>query len=407
MISNGPSSLTPRVASTSEAPDIEETRRLPCLATLTPAPAAIRAAQVETLKVPWLSPPVPTISTASSGTATRIMRARSICAAPVISSTVSPRTRSAIRKAPIWAGVAAPAVIWSRAVRISSSLSVAPCETFWISWRNSWEGWPSMVASCRMAGGVNVATPGRKTGEIEEVGEQRVSVLGGDALGVELHPIDGMYLVLQPHDQPVGFRRHLEVGGQISALNDQGVVAGHLEAARQGTKHALAGVMDLRELAVHRLGRAHDPAAVGLANGLMAEAHAQHGDVGTRRFDQLQADAGLVRRTGPRREHDALGREANHLGDRNLVVTEDLASGAKLAQEVNEVIGKTVIVIDEDQHGRGFRGATWCRSSQGSAPAGAHGWPRGGNGAGPPAKALRFRRDAAATRTDRADPPWA
>src|SRR5262245_2298902 len=198
------------------------------------------------------------------------MRARSICAAPVISSTVSPRTRSAIRKAPIWAGVAAPAVIWSRAVRISSSLSVAPCETFWISWRSSWEGWPSMVASCRMAGAVNIATPGRETGESEEVGEQRVSVLGGDALGVKLHAPDGMHLVLEPHDEPVSFRRHHELLRQIRALDDQGVVAGHLEIARQGAKHALAGVMDLRELAVHRLGCAHDPAAVGLANGLMA-----------------------------------------------------------------------------------------------------------------------------------------
>src|SRR5262245_29235285 len=184
------------------------------------------------------------MSTASSGTATRIMRARSIWAAPVISSTVSPRTRSAIRKAPICAGVAAPAVIWSRAVRISCSLSVAPCETFWIRCRNSWEGWASMVASCRMAGGVNIATPRRETGEIEEVGEQRVSVLGGDALRVELYTIDGMRLVLQPHDEPVGFRGHHEVLRQAGALDDQGVVARDFETFRQRAKHALAGMMD-------------------------------------------------------------------------------------------------------------------------------------------------------------------
>ena len=49
MTSEGTSSLTPSADSTSEAPDMEETRRLPCLATLTPAPAATSAAQVETL----------------------------------------------------------------------------------------------------------------------------------------------------------------------------------------------------------------------------------------------------------------------------------------------------------------------------------------------------------------------
>jgi hypothetical protein len=76
------------------------------------------------------------MSTASSGTGTRFMRLRIICAAPVISSTVSPRTRSAIRKAPICAGVASPAVISSSARRISPSSSVVPAETFWIRLRS-------------------------------------------------------------------------------------------------------------------------------------------------------------------------------------------------------------------------------------------------------------------------------
>ena len=43
--------------------------------------------------MPWLSPPVPTISTASGGASTVVMRARRNFAAPVISSIVSPRTR--------------------------------------------------------------------------------------------------------------------------------------------------------------------------------------------------------------------------------------------------------------------------------------------------------------------------
>ena len=144
VISNGTSSLTPSAVSTSEAPASDDTERLPCLAIFTPAPAAISAAQVETLKVPVPSPPVPTMSTAPGGTSTPCMRARSICAAPVISSTVSPRTRSAIRKAPICAGVAAPSVICSSAVRISTSLKVAPPDTFWIRARSSCEGWSAV-----------------------------------------------------------------------------------------------------------------------------------------------------------------------------------------------------------------------------------------------------------------------
>ena len=49
IVAAGTSSLTPSSESTSEAPDLEETRRLPCLAIFTPAPAATNAAQVEML----------------------------------------------------------------------------------------------------------------------------------------------------------------------------------------------------------------------------------------------------------------------------------------------------------------------------------------------------------------------
>ena len=49
-ISSGVSSiLTPSAASTSAAPDLEDSARLPCLATGTPAPATMKAAQVEML----------------------------------------------------------------------------------------------------------------------------------------------------------------------------------------------------------------------------------------------------------------------------------------------------------------------------------------------------------------------
>ena len=59
--------LTPSAASTSAAPDFDDSARLPCLATGTPAPATMSAAQVEMLNEPDASPPVPTTSMASGG----------------------------------------------------------------------------------------------------------------------------------------------------------------------------------------------------------------------------------------------------------------------------------------------------------------------------------------------------
>src|SRR5436190_11788363 len=129
-LSGGRSILTPSEASTSAAPERDDSARLPCFATGTPQPATMRAAQVETLTEPEPSPPVPTTSTASAGAVTRSILPRIAETAPVISSTVSPRTRSAISRPPICEGVASPDIIASKARAASSRDSVAPVATF-------------------------------------------------------------------------------------------------------------------------------------------------------------------------------------------------------------------------------------------------------------------------------------
>src|ERR1019366_5868965 len=108
----------------------DDSARLPCLATGTPTPATMKEAQVDTLTDPEPSPPVPTTSTAPAGALTRSILARTADTAPVISSTVSPHTRSAISKPPICEGVASPDIILSKAAAASSLDSVAPVATF-------------------------------------------------------------------------------------------------------------------------------------------------------------------------------------------------------------------------------------------------------------------------------------
>src|SRR5262249_42000582 len=128
--SGASSMFTPRAAKTSAAPEREERARLPCFATETPAPATINAAHVEILNEPDASPPVPTTSMASAGARTRNIFWRIAVTAPVISSTVSPRTRSAIKRPPIWEGVASPDIIVLKPRAASSRVSVAPEAAF-------------------------------------------------------------------------------------------------------------------------------------------------------------------------------------------------------------------------------------------------------------------------------------
>src|SRR5690349_14920650 len=118
-------------------------------------------------------------------------------------------------------------------------------------WRNSWEGWASMVLSGGVSGSAAVAALRCETGEVEEIGEQGMPMLGGNAFGMELHPVHGMVLVLQAHDEPFGLCGDEELVGQAVTLHHQGVIAGHLEAFGQGPEYPLAGVADARQLAMH------------------------------------------------------------------------------------------------------------------------------------------------------------
>ena len=128
-LSGGRSMTTPRASRTSAAPQADDAARLPCLTTGTPAAATTTAAIDEMLTVCAWSPPVPTTSTAGSGTATR-RACRSIASAsPAISAAVSPLARRATRKPASCAGVASAESTRS----ITHAVSAAPRSSRWIS----------------------------------------------------------------------------------------------------------------------------------------------------------------------------------------------------------------------------------------------------------------------------------
>src|SRR4029077_13440167 len=203
-------------------PERDDKARLPCLATGTPAPATISAAQVEMLNEPEASPPVPTTSTAFGGAATRSILARMTDTAPVISSTVSPRTRSAMSSAPICEGVASPDIICSNAPAASSRASVAPVATLAI---NPLKVSVTVGFSIRVCvllvriGSGGAPPPGRFVpgrSDIEKVLQHPMAVLRRDSLGMELHAMHRQLPMRQAHDQPVvGIGGHRKIVWQV------------------------------------------------------------------------------------------------------------------------------------------------------------------------------------------------
>src|SRR5680860_1435277 len=370
MVSGEHSRLTPRAASTSAEPDREETERLPCLATGTPAPATTKAVHVEMLCVPLASPPVPHVSMAPTGARTDNALARSTRAAPAISSTVSPRACMPIRSAPICTSVAPPDIMTSKVRAASVCERVSPAATFLMAARRS--SGPTSPAGEELEGtdGVSLSAaprPPLDAGKVEEIGEQLMPVLRGDALGMKLDAVDGVTLVLHAHDDAVRrLRGDFQILGKRVAVDHERVIARRREVLGEAGEHALAGVVHLGQLAVHQIGRPHHAPAIDLTDGLMAETDTQDGHDRACALDQLEANTGAVRIARPRRQHDSLRPFRQHLVHGHLVVAIDLRARAQFPKEMNEVVGEAVVVIDQGQHGLVLRLVPIGRQVQGS-----------------------------------------
>src|SRR5450759_2052155 len=312
--------LTPSACSTSAAPERDDTSRLPCLPTGTLAPAKMNAAQVEMLNEPEASPPVPTTSIASGGAFTASILARMVVTAPVSSSTVSPRTRSAIKSPPICEGVASPDIMRSKALAASSRVSEAPVATLAMSaLKSSATGYPStrqmfggFLCGGRRAGRRCARPPAALRvpggGEIEKILQQQTAMFGRDALGMELHAVHRQAGMRKPHHQMIiGFGVDGELARHAGAIEHQRMIARRLEWSVDAAEHAGVGVTNFGQFAMHRHRCAHDFAAEGLADCLMTETDAEDRNARRRLADEIEADASLVRRARAGRQHDGIG----------------------------------------------------------------------------------------------------
>src|SRR5215210_7037275 len=316
---------TPSASSRSAEPDSPVAERLPCLATAQPAPAAISAAVVETLKV-GRPPPVPAVSMRSSRpVVTGVASSRIVVASPTSSSTVSPFVRSAISTAAVCVSEALPPMI-------SASTAAVCCAV------RSWRAASRSIASVRTGLG------------IQEALQQRLAVRGEDGLGVELDADGGQLAVAHRHQHPAAPRGRLELCRELWVHHER-VVAADDERAREPLEQAGPVVLDLGGLAVD--GHvADDPAAVGLRQGLVAEADPQGRDARLGEAPhRLDGDPGLVRRAWARRHHDAVPLAPEQVLDGGRVVAHGLHLRAQLPEVLDEVVGEGVVVVDdEDPH---------------------------------------------------------
>src|SRR5689334_2801156 len=130
------------------------------------------------------------------------------------------------------------------------------------------------------------------------------------------------------------------------------MIARRFERRIDAAKNAAAAMLDFRQFAVNRDRRAHHLAAEGLADRLMTKTDAEDRDARRGGSDQVETDAGLVRRAGAGREHNGVRFGGADVVRRHFVIAVHLDLGPELTEIVHEVEGETVVIVDQNDHDR-------------------------------------------------------
>ena len=176
-------------------------------------------------------------------------------------------------------------------------------------------------------------------------------MLGQDRLGVELDAVDGEVAVGEAHDFAFGgFSGDFEAGGEGFAFDNEGVVAGGFEGARETGEDILASVENRRGFAVHEARSADDVAAVNLPNALVAEADTEDRNFSAEMPNHIATDPRIGGRAGPGGNDYFFGSELLDVGNGNLVVALHKELRTQFAKVLNEVVGERIVVIDDEDH---------------------------------------------------------
>src|SRR5690554_1229662 len=125
---------------------------------------------------------------------------------------------------------------------------------------------------------------------------------------------------------------------------------------------------NMRCLAVHHLGGAHDYTAVGLSDGLVPKTDPQNRQTTGKMAYGDQRNTRLVGCTRARGNHQVAGRQRFYLLQRDGVVTISADFGTQLAQILNDIEGETIIVVDH-QYGHAIRSRCYAACSIYTIPA--------------------------------------
>lgn len=178
-----------------------------------------------------------------------------------------------------------------------------------------------------------------------------MSPLGQVRLRVVLHTVDRQRGMLQRHDltiiAPGG---GAQAGGHRSRFDEERVITNGSEGIRQTAVEKIISVADAARLPVKQLFRSHHPTPECLTDRLVPETDSEDRNSPSISLDEIERDARLVRCAGARRENDMRWSQCCHSLNADLIVAHGVRLGSKLAEILHEVVDKTVVVVDDENH---------------------------------------------------------
>lgn len=178
-----------------------------------------------------------------------------------------------------------------------------------------------------------------------------MSVFGQEGFGVELHALDGIFLMAHAHNLAV-FRpcRDFQTFGQRAAFDNEAVITRTGNRIGQPPKHTLARMGHGRHLTVHQRFGADYPAAERLAYRLMPEAHAHNRQPAGKMAHRRHGNPRFFGRTRTGPDNEILRIQCLDFLQRNIIVAAHGDFLPQFSEILDNVVSKTVVIVDKQKH---------------------------------------------------------
>src|SRR5215813_7609724 len=168
---------------------------------------------------------------------------------------------------------------------------------------------------------------------------------------MELDAFNGILFVAQSHNdfaaiRLTGLGAYFQVFGEALLRDDQGMIAGGGHGTWGALKNRSVVMIDVADFSVHNFAGAHDISTEGSPDRLVSQTDAEHRFLSGKIFQEINADAGLLRSAWAGGNHNMGRLEPLDFLACDLVVTPHFYFLTHFTKVLHQVVGEGVVIIE-------------------------------------------------------------